>query len=604
MGNTLAAEIIELGYKPEQVVGPTKIDPLSKVRRILAKSGYEISDSGELMRKVIQKIGKIEAEVCKLVANCILWVTSEITRDDGMTQTKRFTVAGRLAGGQSLPETPIPADQFANMNWTVKCWGLSVNIEPGQGNRDYLRHAIQLTAQGIPSKTVYSHLGWRKIGNEWEYLHAGMTGKIEVDVSEEGLQRYVLPMANPARMKTAVEMLDVGPHEITFPLMGLMFLAPLGEPLRKASVEPSFVVWLVGLTGAMKSTLAGLFLSFFGRFDSRSLPGNFRDTANSLEKRAFACKDSVFVIDDYHPCSTDNEARQMQSSAQKLLRAFGDRQGRARMNSDSSIKQAYIPRGMALVTGEDLPDVGQSGSARYFALELKRGDIDKEKLTDLQARTDELASVMAAYTEWLSPQIDNLSANFRQQFEALRMAACQHGEHGRIPETVAWLQLGFSAFLKFAVETGSIKQTETDQLAGECWTILNKLAAEQSRTVNEDRPARKFLDALRDMLDVKTVWVRHFSCVDSPSRDGQFIGWEDSDHYLLIPGETYKQVVKFTQAKGSRFPINDRRLWGHLASECLIETVADDNRVNNTILRTIDGKRQRVLALKKSALDL
>ena len=124
MGNTLAAEIIELGYKPEQVVGPTKIDPLSKVRRILAKSGYEISDSGELMRKVIQKIGKIEAEVCKLVANCILWVTSEITRDDGLTQTKRFTVAGLLAGGQSLPEMPVPADQFANMNWTVKSWGL------------------------------------------------------------------------------------------------------------------------------------------------------------------------------------------------------------------------------------------------------------------------------------------------------------------------------------------------------------------------------------------------------------------------------------------------------------------------------------------------
>ena len=54
----MAAEIMQLGYKTEDIVGHTKIDPLSKVRRILAKSGYEISDSGELMRKVIQKIGK------------------------------------------------------------------------------------------------------------------------------------------------------------------------------------------------------------------------------------------------------------------------------------------------------------------------------------------------------------------------------------------------------------------------------------------------------------------------------------------------------------------------------------------------------------------
>lgn len=601
---SLAAQILSMGYKTEDIVGPTKIDPLSKVRKILSKSGYVISDSGELMRKVMQRIGKIETEVQKLVANCILWVVSEVTLDDGLTQQKRFIVAGRLAGGQSLPETPVPADQFSNMNWPVKAWGLSVNVEPGQGNRDYLRHATQLTAQGIPSRTVYSHIGWRKIGNDWEYLHAGMTGKIEVDVSEEGLQRYVLPMAKPEQMSTAVEMLEVGPHEITYPLMATVFLAPLCEPLRKASVEPAFIVWLVGLTGAMKSTLAALFLSFYGQFDSRSLPGNFRDTANSLEKRAFACKDSIFVIDDFHPCTTDNEARQMQTSAQKMLRAFGDRQGRARMNSDSSIKQAFIPRGMAIVTGEDLPDVGQSGSARYFALELKRGDIDKTKLTELQARTDELSAAMAAYCDWLSPQIDSLAGVLRKEFEALRMAACENSQHGRIPETVAWLQIGFSAFLKFAVDSGSINQADSDQLAGECWTILNKLAAEQSRTVNEDRPARKFLDALRNMLDVKTVYVRHFSGMGEKQFEGQFIGWEDSDYYLLIPGETFKQVVKFSQAQGGRFPIRDRQLWGHLASENLIETFNDGTRTYNTILRTIDGKRQRILALKKSALDL
>ena len=122
--------------------------------------------------------------------------------------------------------------------------------------------------------------------------------------------------------------------------------------------------------------------------------------------------------------------------AQRILRSYGDRQGRSRLNSDLTAKPAYIPRGLALVTGESLPEVGQSGSARYSALELKKGEVNQELLTLLQSEADELSAAMASYTEWLSPQLDSLAAGFRQQFQELRVAAVADG-HGRIPETVA-----------------------------------------------------------------------------------------------------------------------------------------------------------------------
>lgn len=578
------------------------VDGRDVVTKALAAAGYTVKNNC-ISRRVMQKVGQDFAEVEKQIANCYLRVVSEVTFDDGLTQLKRFTVAGVLTDGRLLPEAQVPADQFAAMNWPVKCYGLSVNIEPGQGNRDYLRHALQVTAQNVPARIVYSHLGWRKIGRTWFFLHSGMFGEIEVDVTEENLSRYILQPANPSMMKTAVQLLDVAPREITFPMMALMFLGPLCEPLRMAGVEPAFVLWLAGSTGTMKSTTSALFLSFFGRFDSRSLPGNFRDTANSLEKRAFAAKDVVFVIDDYHPCSSDAEARAMQQTAQRILRSYGDRQGRSRLNSDLTAKPAYIPRGLALVTGESLPDVGQSGSARYFALELKKSDVKQEMLTILQSKTDELAAAMAGYTDWLAPQLDSLAAGFRQEFQKLRALACSDG-HGRIPETVAWLQIGFSAFVRFAVDSGVVSSEEGEQLSGECWTILNKLAADQSRVVAEDRPANKFLDALRDMLTARVVWVRHTSEMDSASRDGAFIGWEDSESYFLIPGETYRQVCRFVQAQGGRFPVGERRLWAHLAAEGLIETFVDGSRVNNTILRTINGERRRVLCLKRSAVEL
>ena len=577
-------------------------DDRGDATKMLAAAGYSVKGNC-LTRKVMQRVGRELVEMDKQIANCFLRVMSEVTFDDGLTQNKRFAVAGVLADGRQLPEVQVPADQFGAMNWPVKSWGLAVNIEPGQGNRDLLRHALQITAQDVESRTVYSHLGWRKIGRDWVFLHAGMLGEIEVNVTEENLQRYELQPANPEAMQTAVQLLDVAPREITIPTMALAFLGPLCEPLRMAGVEPAFVLWLAGSTGAMKSTLSALFLSFYGRFDSRSLPGNFRDTGNSLEKRAFAAKDVVFVVDDYHPCSSDAEARQMQQTAQRILRSYGDRQGRSRLNSDLTAKPAYIPRCLALVTGESLPEVGQSGSARYFALELKKGEVKQELLTILQSEADELSAAMASYTEWLSPQLDSLAAGFRQQFQELRVAAVADG-HGRIPETVAWLQIGFAAFVRFAVESGALSSEKGDELSGECWTILNKLAADQSRVVAEDRPANKFLEALRDMLTAKTVWVRHSSEMDSANRDGAFIGWEDSENYLLIPGETYRQVCKFVQAQGGRFPVGERRLWSHLAAEGLIEVFNDGSRINNTILRSINGERRRVLCIKRSAVEL
>jgi len=569
---------------------------LQKIKKLIAPGGYSINRNGELTRKTMQKIGKESVEVEKPIMNGVLWVTSETIRDDGEESSKKFTVAGRLAGGKTLPEAAVPADQFGGMNWVVKTWGLGPNIEPGMSNKDYLRHAVQLTAQGVESRTVFTHLGWREINGRWTYLHAGMT---DVDVSEEGLSRYQLPPANPEAMKTAIELLDVGPREVTGPMMATVFLAPLCEPLRIAGIEPAFILWVVGLTGAMKSTLAALFLSFFGRFDSRSLPGNFRDTSNSLEKRAFACKDSLFVVDDFHPVASDSEARRMQESAQKLLRAFGDRQGRARMNSDLSIRRAYIPRGMCMVTGEDLPDVGESGAARYFALELKRGDMDKEKLTDLQGRADELSAAMAAYTEWLCSHFHKIANGGRSEFEALRSQATRSGEHGRFAESVAWLQIGYSAFLRFAVEAGSITQEQSNKESAECWMILNRIASEQAKRTSEERPAIRFVRIFDDLLASRAVYCRHLSCVDSLPRDGQLVGWEDSDRYYLLPGEIYRQVAKFAQAQGGRFPVSERRLWSHLATEGIIETDATGGRTYNTLYKMIDGERRRVLVLRK-----
>ena len=161
-----------------------------------------------------------------------------------------------------------------------------------------------------------------------------------------------------------LECLGLGPEEITWPLMASIFLAPLCEPMRQAGYEPSFIIWLSGMTGARKSTVAGLFLSHYGQFTSKALPGSFKDTDNTLERKAFLLKDTVFCVDDYHPVGSPQEKRRMEKIAHSLIRGFADRVGRGRMNSDTSLRETYIPRGLCIVTGEEVPNLGQSATAR------------------------------------------------------------------------------------------------------------------------------------------------------------------------------------------------------------------------------------------------
>jgi len=149
----------------------------------------------------------------------------------------------------------------------------------------------------------------------------------------------------------------------------------LNEFFRQAGYEPLYLLFLVGRTQTRKSTLAALMLSFFGEFSASTLPCSFKDTANAIEKKGYILKDTLNVVDDYHPAMTSKERQTMDTIMQALSRGYGDRKGRDRMNPDISLRESSAPRGNVIITGEDIPDIGQSGIARNFIIELMPDDV-------------------------------------------------------------------------------------------------------------------------------------------------------------------------------------------------------------------------------------
>jgi hypothetical protein len=223
-------------------------------------------------------------------------IVTDLAVDDGAEVIRQFELEASLNGRRE--RFVLPADKFGSMNWATEFLGASAVIFPSV--REHARVAIQLVSGEIPARRLYGHLGWRKVGGNWLYLHAegaiGPNGPVStVEVSlPGGFSSYSLP-APPRRrelikaIRASLGVLELAPDPVAFCVLAAVYRAVLGE------VDLS--LHLAGPTGAGKTELATVAQQHFGRsFSGRNLPASWLSTGNSLEATAFIAKDALLVV--------------------------------------------------------------------------------------------------------------------------------------------------------------------------------------------------------------------------------------------------------------------------------------------------------------------
>ena len=589
-------KIEDYGEKPGKVKSngsaPSEKEPPEAMPKFDACLPYKIKN-GQICVSKNTSAGPVDAPLCNFTAR----VKEEVVLDDGAETTRAFQVEGKLDTGMSLPSVRVPASRFAGMNWVADSWGLSAVVRAGFSTRDQLREAIQRLSPDAKRRQIFTHTGWRELDGTHVYLTAGgAVGRegCEVDIGPE-LALYSLPQRpqDPVgAMRASLSLLNVAPLTVTAPLFASIFRAPLASALP---VDVS--LWLEGQTGSLKSTLAALYLSHFGRFERISLPGNFLSTANQLERRAFQLKDAPFVIDDYAPSGTD--AREMQAKAERLLRSQGNLSSRGRLRSDLTERINYRPRGLSIVTGEQHPP-GQSILARTLLVEVNGLQVNMELLTDAQKSADRLPHAMAGFLTWLAPQIPTLPALLKETMEGARQRATADGEHLRIPEVLAHFWLGIHSAFAYAEDIGACTHAEAEVHRSECWGALLTLGRTQGRLVEGHRSTRRFLQVLWALLTQGHVLLLQKDDERKPSPiDPQFIGWRDDDFLYLIPEAAHKAVVMFCRDSGDPFPIRAERVLKDFSKEGL----SKPGKNRNTASVRIGDQPRRVLRLHLAKVE-
>ena len=397
---------------------------------------------------------------------------------------------------------------------------------------------------------------------------------------------------------------DLMPDEIILPCIALVFLSPLNEFLRQIGHEPKFLLTLIGRTGSMKSTVAALMLSFFGNFSATDLPMSFQDTANSIVHNAFALKDVLTCVDDYHPTAR-SDASQMKAAMQTMARGYGDRAARNRLGSDITLREPRPPQGNVIVTAEFAPDIGESGTARLFCIEMKPGGINLPLLTEAQDKALEgkYAACMRGYTDMVKFFADKgevcgiLKSKFmtyRSKWrERLRENEIQF--HDRLPDTLACLEIGFSFMEIFLSAEAHMDEKGITALNERFENVLLYLAARQSESIEQDRPTHIFLRKLYSLIECGQVCL-----IPASSRletlPKNYIGYEDETYYYLLLDVSHKAVKRLCGEQDEGFAISAKSLAKALADEGLIEP--GDNGTNTRTMR-FGGRLKRVMLLRK-----
>lgn len=550
-----------------------------------------VASEGRLYRLVRSRDGAHYQEVANFTARLV----RQVDLDSGVERTSYAVLTGVMCDGRVLPEVRVPSADWGSLKWIGRAWGPTPSIAADPGAERHARAGIQYTSgTDLPVETVYARTGWVRCESGWVFLHR--TGGVGADGLVTTVSVELPPSLHPceqpappegdrlvAAIRASLRLLLLAPLRITAPVYAAVWRAVI-------PILPDYVLVIVGRTTSGKSEIAARGQQHFGAgFNRLSLPGNWLSTGNALEAGTFAAKEMLFSIDDLVHTGTRTDREQKERELDRLTRSVGNHAGRDRCNPDGSLKGGRPPRGLVLITAEDLPPARQSAHARMFTIDVGKDDTDWDAMTQAQAdgAAGLFAEAMSGFLRWLAPRLDDVVSGFSAEKDCLARQVADLGPMmRRTPQTCGDLLVGLGLFLQFAQESGAVTAGERAAILEACTRAVAEVATDQGRAQAAADPVNRFLAVLLSAFvtghghlvattggapdpSIAEAWgwrVRKTGTGQFSNEEwvsmGSRVGWLDpnGEDVYLEPEAAYALVQELTRNTGDGLSIGRARL--------------------------------------------
>jgi hypothetical protein len=511
------------------------VDGSEKYPTASAGSAGIYIDTGK--RIVLQTEGQKGKAVNHLIANFSARISHEIDRHEAGKVRKQFRVAARSCLDREKT-VDVAATDYRGMKWVHEQLGSDFMILAGRSYAEHASVAIQSFSQmdGIRKETVYTSTGWIKHEGQSIYLHsggaigAGDERDFGVDLSP-ALAGYKLPPPpdldrTRKAIKAHLSLWNLSDPKRPGSRAATAVVACL--PFRAVIGPSNFVVHFSGSTGTRKTTVARLALAHFmlgirGRDDA--MPVTWRATPNSLQRFAYDAKDSLLVVDEMTGFAAIE-------TATEFVQCQGNLKAKDRMQRDLTAAPSLDPRCSVLSTGEADP-ARQSALGRMLTIRFVPETVGLNALTGCQRNASEglMAEAMAAYLEWLAPQLDSIRASHPRIVESIAdtiMAdLADLAVHPRHPRIVAEILAGYRHFLAFAIEVGAVDEPTAESLMGDAVSALKEVLKDQAEDQTEASDGHKFVRLVAAALSAGKCYLADARTNGCPFDYAVACGWRE-----------------------------------------------------------------------------
>lgn len=572
----------------------------NEVIEVMSKVGYTYTDYGNILNNKNSEI-----------ANFLIVPKRQVRVKQHDSCEVYVELSAIVNGDEEVTNIKLPASEVSSLKWVESQLGFNATV---YDRREFITFIKKLFGKvGVTNQ--YSNIGWIKSQcGTYEYLDccgAIQNKEIQVEMGEH-FKGYKFPRKEidiKLAAQQSLNLLNVVGKGIGYILLGLVFLCPLLEFIGEGVKLPEFVVWLYGLTGTRKTTIAKLFAAHFGNFENR-VTASFNDTYTSIELKAHKLKDSLMLLDDFCPQQSYRETQNINTIAEKIVRAYGDRTSRGRSTVTMESQIQFIPRGMAIITGESIVP-GSSTVARLVPIEMKKDSVNLKELTKTQKNLELLSINMREFILWIKNEantdydelVDAIKVNYNNYLDEIKEKAVD--THGRTYEAFAWLLLGLDMMYQFYCHIGIITQDQADQAIDDAkkeFLEQIKIKDENSRT--ED-PVELFLETIKELLTSNALTMKNIDTNEVIGNSYKPIDvFFDSEYYYFNSNNIYGIVRSKLQRAGIYFQLPIRALLKALCDREIIKT-EEKNNLPKKIIRDANGNvsRPRMLHIKRECID-
>lgn len=259
-------------------------------------------------------------------------------------------------------------------------------------------------------------------------------------------------------MRAVFDLLAIGDPAVTYICVSAIFMTVIRDP--------RFALFLYGETGSLKTAFALLLLAFFVTNPQESDSASFKSTAIALAARFATSGNVPVIVDDYIQLPGARQIGEEARKADNLIRSIVNGNGRERAFGNGSLRPTDRPRGIAVITGEELPSGLDSLKRRTLNIPVDKSSFENalkgprpnqfDRVQKL-AEDGALAKVMGGFIAWAAERFDDLQNYFDQPGHRV---SWNDASHRRLPDAANDILSGTGALLWYARDLDAITEDE------------------------------------------------------------------------------------------------------------------------------------------------